>query len=161
MTDLNYYRATIPGPTMDEVLTELVETRRKLADAERKLARQPQPKEQPGVIATDEARLTEALQKAVRYKNLLTEERAQRKDEQAYHETHLQTLRARTEALHEQIRVLTLANRSLGDARTVAMRDLLGAALAWREAINPARPDGVAAAEDRLKAAIAAVEDVK
>lgn len=40
MSDLQYYRATIPGPSMDEVLTELVETRRKLAEkpAKRKRA---------------------------------------------------------------------------------------------------------------------------
>lgn len=154
MSDLQYYRLTIPETESTTVQAckgchRLIPLGQLDTDGHGPCCRR--------AVATDESRLAEALQKAVRYKNLLQEERAQRKDERAAHETHLATLRGRIEAKDEAIRVLQLANRSLGDARTEAMRDLLAACLAWREAIE--KLDGIVSAEDRLKAALRAVEE--
>jgi hypothetical protein len=75
-------------------------------------------------------------------------------------ELDIHRFRDRALALAEQNRVLRLANQSLGAGVAPQMAELLAAARAWRAAIDPARPDGVAAAERRLLAAIAAVEDV-
>lgn len=61
----------------------------------------------------------------------------------------------------EQIRLLTLANKHLAAGLAAPMAELLQAAQAWREAFNPARPDGVAAAEARLLAALWAVEEAQ
>jgi len=59
----------------------------------------------------------------------------------------------------EDNRVLKLANKSLARMTSPEVTDLIDAVKAWRSAIDPGRPDGVHAAEQRLLAALAAVEE--
>lgn len=76
-------------------------------------------------------------------------------------ELDMQRVRDKILFQQEQIRLLTLANKSLAAGLAAQMAELLQAAQAWREATNPARPNGVADAEQRLLAALQAVEEAK
>jgi hypothetical protein len=62
---------------------------------------------------------------------------------------------------NEQIRVLKLANHSLAAAVSPEIVEYIEAGKVWRTAIDPLKPDGAYAAEQRLLAALAAVEESK
>jgi hypothetical protein len=76
-------------------------------------------------------------------------------------ELDMQRVRDKMLFQQEQIRLLTLANKHLAAGLAAPMAELLQAAQAWRTAINPARPDGVADAERRLLEALQAVEEAQ
>lgn len=62
--------------------------------------------------------------------------------------------RAQVEQFAEQNRLLLRANHTLARGLQPAMLALWAAALAWQEAIDPGRPNGVHAAEQALLSAI-------
>lgn len=61
----------------------------------------------------------------------------------------------------EQIRVLQAANKSLARMASPEVTDLIDAVRAWKVATDPGMPNGAYAAEQRLLAALAAVEESK
>lgn len=82
--------------------------------------------------------------------------------ERARLELDMQRVRDKMLFQQEQIRLLTLANKHLASGLAAPMVELLLAAQAWREAIMPlSSRSGVRPAEERLLAAIAAVEEAQ
>jgi hypothetical protein len=73
----------------------------------------------------------------------------------------LERVKARIDTLTSENRLLRLANQSLSRVTSPEMLELLDAAQAWKVAIDPGKPDGVHAAEQRLIAAVEAVEESK